>query len=114
MDIGKIDCGAELVLQPLDEKVGEVRLKIKPFPPNFDLPKEANVETLTALIAEFIIGWNVEDGGVAIPCTDGNKAKYLGYIGRLRVKDHEIPDGVAFAATEIAWFGADIANYLKN
>jgi len=112
MEISKIDCGAELVLQPVDEKVGEVRLRMKPVPTDFVFPPTEDNKAWIAVMAQFVIGWNLTDGGVAVACNDENKAKYLGYLLRLPVKTAD--GGEEIAAGPIMRFAADINNFLKN
>ena len=111
MDISKLDCGAWLTLQAVDEKVGEVRLKLTPMPSDFQFPEMTDNKAAIDVIAKFVIDWNLDSEGVAVPCTDENKAKYLEYLIRLEVKGEPEKE---FAVTPIMRFVADVSNFLKN
>ena len=113
MEISKIYSGAWLELYPVDEKIGPVRLLMVPVPSDFPIPKDTDNKTWIDFMAQFVIGWNLEDGGVAIDCTDENKAKYLGYLIRLLVKGEEGQEPEA-AAGRIVRFAVSIDNFLKN
>jgi hypothetical protein len=111
MEISKIDCGAWLTLQAVDEKVGEVRLKLMPMASDFTFPEMTDNKAAIGVIARFVIDWNLESDGVAVPCTDENKAKYLEYLIRLEVKGETEKE---FAVLPIMRFVADVSNFLKN
>jgi hypothetical protein len=114
MEVGKIDCGAWLTLCPVEEKIGEVKLKILPIPSDFQLPKDADTKASIDAFAKFIVDWNLETDGVAIDCTDENKAKYLEYLVRMKVVAGEEGAEPEFAAVPIMRFAADIDNFLGN
>jgi hypothetical protein len=111
MEISKIDCGAWLTLQAVDERVGEVRLKLMAVPSEFEFPELMDNKTVIEFLAKFIIDWNLESEGVAVPCTDENKAKYVGYLLRLEVKGDPEKE---IAVLPIMRFVADVSNFLKN
>jgi len=113
MEIRKIDCGAELELCPVDEKIGPIKLTVKPIPSDFVLPAETDNQTWINLIGSFIVGWNLTSGGVAVPCNDETKAKYMGYIIRLLVKGEEGQEAEV-AAGPIMRFAGNVDNFLKN
>ncbi len=112
MEVSKIDCGAELELCPVDERIGPIRLRMIPVPSDFVFPEATDNRTWIDVMAKFIVGWNLESGGVAVACTDENKAKYLAYLVRLMVKDGDKEPEVA--AGPIMRFAANIDNFLKN
>lgn len=117
MDISKIDHGAWLTLCPVDEKVGEVRLKMLPMPTDFEFPKETDNQAAIGILSQFVVDWNLDEDGVAILCNDETKAKYLALLLRLKVKNEEgktEEDKSEFAVTPIARFAAEIGNFLKN
>ena len=114
MEVGKIDCGAWLTLCPVEEKIGEVKLKFKPMPPNFSPPDSKDVQSWAKIISEFLIDWNLEIDGVAVPCIDENKAQYLGYLFRLEIKAQEEGKEPERAAAQIIPFAANIDNFLGN
>jgi len=113
MEIGKIDCGAWLTLQAVDKRVGEVRLKILPIATDFLFPENTDTKTAVDAIAKFVVDWNLEADGVAVPCNDDTKAKYLAYLIRLEatVVEGQAPE---FVVLHIARFAADINNFLGN
>jgi len=114
MEVSKIDCGAWLELCPVDEKVGPVlRLRMMPIPSDYTFPVDVDNKAWIDVMAQFITGWDLTDNGVAVECTDENKAKYLKYIVRLLVKaeDGKEPE---VAAAPIMRFAASIDNFLKN
>jgi len=112
MEVKKIDCGAWLELCPVDEKIGPVKFLVKPIPSDFTIPTETDNQTWIKTIGSFIIDWNLTSDGVAVPCSDENKAKYLGYLIRLLVKtDKEEPE---VAVGPIMVFASNVDNFLKN
>jgi hypothetical protein len=113
MEIGKLDCGAWLVLQPVNEKIGEIRLKILPKPVDFLWPEQADIKTAAGFIARLIAGWNLETDGVAVPCNDETKAKYLPnlIIVEVQAADGKEPE---LLMVPIGRFAADINNFLGN
>jgi hypothetical protein len=117
VDVGKIDHGAWLTLCPVDERVGEICLKMLPMPTDFEFPQESDNQTAINFISRFVIDWKLEADGVAVPCNDETKAKYLALLLRLKVKNEEgktEEDKSEFAVTPIVKFAADIENFLKN
>jgi hypothetical protein len=113
MEVSKIDCGAWLELCPVDEKIGPIRLRMVPVPTDFTFPKDTDNKAWIDVMGMFIVGWNLENGGVAVECTDENKTKYLGYLVRLLVKAEEDKEP-EIAAAPIMRFAASIDNFLKN
>jgi len=112
MEVKHIDFGAWLELCPADEKIGSVKLLVKPIPSDFVVPTETDNKVWIDTIGQFIIDWNLTSDGVAVPCNDENKAKYLGYIIRLLVKtDKEEPE---VAVGPIMMFASNVDNFLKN
>src|SRR5512136_1211901 len=112
MEVKKIDCGAELVLHPVDERIGEVRLLLLPTESTLTreaLPPEADNSAWINFMAKYLIGWNLEADGVAIPCNDETKAKYFGYLTRLVVKAEDGQQEIA--AVPIMRFTTDINNF---
>ncbi len=112
MEISKIDGGAWLTLRPVDERVGEIKLLLRPVPPDFQFPEKATAEEHIALIGGFIIDWNLEDSGVAVPCNDDMKRRYLWHLIRLEV--HTDDGKTETLAGPIASFVVDINNFLGN
>jgi hypothetical protein len=113
MNVGKIDCGAWLTLQALDEQIGEIRLRVKPLPSDFKMPETTDVRVICGVLGQFIVDWDIESDGVAVPCNDETKAKYLEYLIRLQVKSEK--DGEPeFAIAQVMEFAVDINNFLKN
>jgi hypothetical protein len=113
MEVSKIDCGAWLELCPVDEKVGPVRLRMIPVPTDFTFPTETDNKAWIDVMGQFIVGWDLTSDGVAVECTDENKAKYLKYLVRLLVKTEEGKEPEV-AAAPIMRFAASIDNFLKN
>jgi len=112
MEIGKIDCGAWLTLHPEDERIGEIKLRVRPVPPDFDIPKDADVKAQLKAIGSLIIDWNFESDGVAVPCSDETKDQYLWYLVRIMVKG-EGEAGEPLAGPVVK-FAVDIDNFLGN
>ena len=113
MEIGKIDGGAWLALCPVDEKIGEVRLKILPTPTDFQFPENADIKIAVDITSRFVVDWNLETDGVAVPCNDDTKAKYLAYLIRTEVKPVEGTEP-ELIVLRIMRFAADINNFLGN
>jgi len=114
MDISKICSGAWLTLQPVDEKVGELRLQLAPLPTDFTFSGQAELKTIVEALSPLVQAWNLEDGGQPVECSPVTKEKYLPFLLRLRVKgdDNGTPESLATEA--IFRFAADINNFLKN
>jgi hypothetical protein len=115
MEIGKINAGAWLTLQPVDSRVGEVKLRIMPIPSDFKFPEGQDVMTQLEAIGSFIVAWNLESEGVAIPCDEENKRRYLWHLIRLELQTEQ-PDRKEplYMAEVIIKFAADIDNFLGN
>ena len=112
MEIGKIDCGAELILYPVDERIGEIKLKVRPVPPDFEIPADADVKAQLKAIGSLIVGWNFEKDGVVVPCNDETKEQYLWYLVRIVVKGEG--ETVEPLAGPVVKFATDIENFLGN
>jgi len=113
MEIGKICGGAWLVVQPVNEKIGELRLKVLPRPVDFLWPENIDVNKAAEILGPIIIDWNCEMDGVAIPCNDETKKQYL---AQLILIDVLAPDGKEpeLLMIPIGRFAADINNFLGN
>jgi hypothetical protein len=114
MDISKICSGAWMTLQPVDEKVGELRLRLAPLPTDFTFDGGAELPKIVETLSSYVHEWNLEDGGQPVECSAEKKTQYLPYLLRLRVKgdDNGAPETLATEA--IFRFCADLNNFLKN
>ena len=112
MEIGKIDVGAWLTLCPVDERIGEIKLRIRPLPPDFALSKDSDTRAQLGAIGSLIVAWNLEADGVAIPCTDETKGRYLWHLVQVQV--HKGDEETESLAGPVARFAADINNFLGN
>jgi hypothetical protein len=119
MEIGKINAGAWLTIEPVDARIGEIKLRLLPIPSDFKFPEGKDVTVMQQLdaIGSLIVGWNLEDEGVAVPCDEENKHHYLPYLIRLqtgKTLDEKGVEKPKFAAEDIIKFAADIDNFLGN
>ena len=112
MEIGKLDVGAWLTLRPMDERIGEVRLKIKPVSPDFTFPADGDAQAQITALGSLIVDWNLESDGVAITCTDEAKGRYLWHL--VRVEVHGEGEATESLAGPVARFAIDINNFLGN
>jgi hypothetical protein len=116
MDVRKIDEGATLTLHPVDEKVGDVVLRLMPIKAfGAETPKtDADNSEWVKFLSRFVIGWYLKRADDEIPCDDVNKEKYLGYVLQLPVKKADKEQTTELAFSAIMRFVTDTANFLKN
>jgi len=112
MEIGKVDVGAWLTLRPVDERIGELRLKIRPVPEDFDFSGDGDTKKQLQTIGSLIVDWNLEKDGVAIPCNDETRRLYMFHLIQVMVRGEG--DEQESIVGPISRFAADITNFLGN
>jgi len=121
MDISKLNSGAWLEVEPIDEKIGTIRLKLssismvqaEEFTEIFSEENQNAVRRIMDQISELIVDWNLESEGKKIECNEENKKRYLPHIFKVMVRDEDKEEPVILGA-KIIEFAQNIDNFLKN
>ncbi len=89
MEIKKFFRGTEVCFSPVDERIGEIRLVIKPIP--LSELENITVDKMISLLSQIIIDWNLTEDGKPIECSEENKNRIIPYLVVLRVKTEDKP-----------------------
>lgn len=107
MNIKKLVEGEWLELQPEDERVGVLRLRVRPLSMDLAATELTGVPQMIALLEGLVMDWNLEQDLQIIPCTPETRAAYLPSLYLLKVKDG------GFVGNETLAFCQQIGNFLR-
>lgn len=134
MDIAKLDQGAWLEANSVDENVGTLKLKIRfmevlkaeelrrfvaEITKDEDIDaetEEKNFHSMIKRLSDYIVDWNLTSNGRDLECSEENKKTYLPKLLRFRVKrtDKEGKETTVILAMEVITFSQKVENFLKN
>lgn len=112
MNVKKLNAGAWLEVDPVDEKIGKIKLLVMPIPTEYEAP--ADVKGVIEKTAALISDWNLTDGDTPIICNEETKKLYVPFLLRIEVKDPTEEKGKTFLGAPLMQFAANIENFLKN
>jgi hypothetical protein len=107
MNIKNLVEGEWLELQPEDERIGALRLRVRPLSMDLAATELTGVPQMLALLEGLVMDWNLEADGVKIDCTPETRAAYLPSLYLLKVKDG------GFVGNEALAFCQQIGNFLR-
>lgn len=90
MEIRKLRAEAEISFTLNTPEPTELRFVVRPIA--FDRIRSMGAvddmaEVERRLVKDAVVGWNLEENGQPIPCTEENKEKFLEFLFRLRVEE---------------------------
>jgi hypothetical protein len=118
MDISKYNLDGEwLEIEVESEReIEPFRFKVQPIGSAAFMAASKSADEITALCAEAVIDWNLTIGPDPLPCTSGEKEKYLGRFATYLVKtvNGKPPAETVNIAAAILQFASKPDSFLKN
>ncbi len=108
MNIKKLVEGEWMEFEPEDERIGELRLRVRPLGLDIAGIELTGAAQMVKVLSDLVMDWNLDADGERIECTPETRATYLPSLYLIKTK------AGGYVGNEVLAFCQSIGNFLKN